>query len=144
MVGCPVDSIHRGKHLQIVIEDHCIGCGRCAEQCPYGNINMHPFEMKIRDFATGKYHKETRLKAAVCDLCTDMCYDEYDEPACVYACPHDAAHRIDGQTLFDMQTTGMPMAGTDWDKTVTAPAAPIEAPPELVKAGEGASMDTQG
>ena len=34
MTGCPVDSIHRGKHLQIVIEDHCIGCGLCAENCP--------------------------------------------------------------------------------------------------------------
>src|SRR5438552_17653099 len=35
MSGCPVDSIHRGKHLQIVIEDHCIGCGLCASNCPY-------------------------------------------------------------------------------------------------------------
>ncbi len=34
MVGCPVDSIHRGKHLQIVIEDHCIGCGLCADELP--------------------------------------------------------------------------------------------------------------
>src|SRR5437868_5164569 len=44
MVGCPVDSIHRGKHLQIVIEDHCIGCGLCAENCPYGSIFMLPNE----------------------------------------------------------------------------------------------------
>ena len=42
MVGCPVDAIHRGKHLQIVIEDHCIGCGLCATNCPYGNISMVP------------------------------------------------------------------------------------------------------
>src|SRR5262249_37676561 len=43
MIGCPVDSIHRGKHNQIVIEDHCIGCGLCATNCPYGNIFMvHP------------------------------------------------------------------------------------------------------
>ena len=40
MIGCPVDSIHRGKHQQIVIEDHCIGCGLCATNCPFGNINM--------------------------------------------------------------------------------------------------------
>ena len=44
MTGCPVDSIHRGKHLQIVIEDHCIGCGLCAENCPYGSIFMIPNE----------------------------------------------------------------------------------------------------
>src|SRR5439155_19455260 len=40
MIGCPVDSIHRGNHLQIVIEDHCIGCGLCAKNCLYGNIEM--------------------------------------------------------------------------------------------------------
>ena len=28
---------------EIIIEDWCIGCGKCAENCPYGNINMHPF-----------------------------------------------------------------------------------------------------
>jgi Fe-S-cluster-containing hydrogenase component 2 len=33
MVGYPVDLIHRGKHLQIVIEDHCIGCGFASATC---------------------------------------------------------------------------------------------------------------
>ena len=47
MSGCPVDSIHRGKHLQIVIEDHCIGCGLCASNCPYGNIFMVPNQRRI-------------------------------------------------------------------------------------------------
>lgn len=135
MVGCPVGSIRRKDDMQIIIEDHCIGCGRCAEQCPYGNINMHPFEMKITDFATGKTHKEERRKATVCDLCTDICINEYDEPACVYACPHDAAHRVDGQTLFDMQSDaislnggdidGTPAPGNDADKTVSQPRAPV-------------------
>ena len=27
-------------HLDIVIEDWCIGCGNCATDCPYGNINV--------------------------------------------------------------------------------------------------------
>ena len=44
LVGCPVDAIHRnGQTLEISIEDYCIGCGLCAENCPYGNINMHGF-----------------------------------------------------------------------------------------------------
>ena len=43
LVGCPVDAIHRdGQGKQIQIESHCIGCGLCANNCPYGNINMHP------------------------------------------------------------------------------------------------------
>ena len=43
MVGCPVGSIRRRDTREIIIEDWCIGCGKCAENCPYGNINMHPF-----------------------------------------------------------------------------------------------------
>jgi len=41
MIGCPVGSIHRGGNGQIVIEDWCIGCGLCSNQCPYGSIQMH-------------------------------------------------------------------------------------------------------
>ena len=41
MIGCPVGSIHRGDNGQIVIEDWCIGCGLCAQQCPYGSIRMN-------------------------------------------------------------------------------------------------------
>jgi Fe-S-cluster-containing hydrogenase component 2/CRP-like cAMP-binding protein len=40
MIGCPVGSIHRGDNGQMVIEDWCIGCGLCAQQCPYGSIRM--------------------------------------------------------------------------------------------------------
>jgi CRP-like cAMP-binding protein len=41
MIGCPVGSIHRGHNGQMVIEDWCIGCGLCAQQCPYGSIRMN-------------------------------------------------------------------------------------------------------
>jgi CRP-like cAMP-binding protein len=41
MIGCPVGSIHRGDNRQIVIEDWCIGCNQCANNCPYGSIQMH-------------------------------------------------------------------------------------------------------
>lgn len=45
MTQCPVGSIRRKESLEIIIEDWCIGCSKCAELCPYGNINMHPFEV---------------------------------------------------------------------------------------------------
>jgi Fe-S-cluster-containing hydrogenase component 2 len=41
LIGCPVGSIHKSDHGEIVIEDWCIGCSRCAQQCPYGAIQMH-------------------------------------------------------------------------------------------------------
>jgi CRP-like cAMP-binding protein/Fe-S-cluster-containing hydrogenase component 2 len=45
MTQCPVGSIRRKESLEIIIEDWCIGCSKCAELCPYGNINMHSFEV---------------------------------------------------------------------------------------------------
>ena len=45
MTQCPVGSIRRKESLEIIIEDWCIGCTKCAELCPYGNINMHPFDV---------------------------------------------------------------------------------------------------
>jgi CRP-like cAMP-binding protein/Pyruvate/2-oxoacid:ferredoxin oxidoreductase delta subunit len=111
MVGCPVGSIRRKNDLEIIIEDWCIGCGKCAEQCTYGNISLHPFDVTVRDLSTGEERHETRKKAAVCDLCTDQCLTEDDEPSCVYACPHDAAHRVDGQGFFDQMLLGANLSG---------------------------------
>jgi len=91
LVGCPVDAIHRKPRenhpgaVEIVIEDHCIGCGLCSTNCPYGNISMHQEE-------------EGRV-ATTCDLCRDLVGPEED-PSCVYACPHNAAFRMSGQDLL--------------------------------------------
>ncbi len=41
VLDCPVASIKRGAGSQIVIEDWCIGCERCARNCPYDAIQMH-------------------------------------------------------------------------------------------------------
>jgi Fe-S-cluster-containing hydrogenase component 2 len=81
MVGCPVGSIRRRNSMEIIIEDWCIGCGLCVRNCPYGNLNLHAFG--------------ARKKATGCDLCM-----EHEEPSCVYACPHDAAHRVEPLAYF--------------------------------------------
>src|ERR1700686_3181314 len=107
MTQCPVGSIRRKENLEIIIEDWCIGCGKCAELCPYGNINMHPLEVmkEIKTEIKGKdgapaqvkieKKKMTAYKATTCDLCTQL-----STPSCVYACPHDAAKRVDPQRFF--------------------------------------------
>ena len=41
MIGCPVGSIQQGDSGEVVIRDWCIGCGLCANQCPYDSIQMH-------------------------------------------------------------------------------------------------------
>jgi Fe-S-cluster-containing hydrogenase component 2 len=44
---------------------------------------------------TGRKKAAIKQKATSCDLCTHL-----KEPSCVYACPHDAAHRVDPRTFF--------------------------------------------
>jgi CRP-like cAMP-binding protein/Fe-S-cluster-containing dehydrogenase component len=96
MVGCPVGSIRRRNSLEVIIEDWCIGCGLCARNCPYGNINLHPFEVMADDPEhAGRKKAVVQQKATSCDLCTHL-----EEPSCVYACPHDAAHRVDPRQFF--------------------------------------------
>src|SRR5216110_1654633 len=108
MTQCPVGSIRRKENLEILIEDWCIGCGKCAELCPYGNINMHPIDVvkeirtEVKSAQPGlapkikiEKKKTTAYKANTCDLCTQL-----STPSCVYACPHDAAKRVDPQRFF--------------------------------------------
>jgi CRP-like cAMP-binding protein/Fe-S-cluster-containing hydrogenase component 2 len=137
MTQCPVGSIRRKESLEIIIEDWCIGCSKCSELCPYGNINMHALavvrEESPAPAAAGTAKptpqtpttpaasaaaapatdspkavpasaapakppapkktgpkKVTVLKATTCDLCTQL-----TTPSCVYACPHDAAKRVE-------------------------------------------------
>jgi Fe-S-cluster-containing hydrogenase component 2 len=105
MEGCPVDAIHRhGNHLEVVIEDHCIGCGLCERNCPYGAIRMVERGVPNRA-AEGVPGGDPNVVASTghgprravnCDLCGPV----GGEPFCVQACPHDAAFRVDGPTLL--------------------------------------------
>jgi len=45
----------------------------------------------------GKQIAVIKNKATNCDLCMD-----HEEPSCVYACPHDAAHRVDPLKFFNL------------------------------------------
>jgi Fe-S-cluster-containing hydrogenase component 2 len=98
LVGCPVDAIHREGSLETVIEDHCIGCGHCARNCPYHNITM----LERGDGVVAQ------RRAVTCDLCRDLVRNPgSDEVRCVYACPHHAAMRISGPELWH-RLTGEP------------------------------------
>ena len=151
MTQCPVSSIRRKDNLEIIIEDWCIGCTKCAELCPFGNINMHPVELMeekkvavaaaptaapaaapvtatppatpppakeqfnlIEFFGLKKSAaapKKTANKAATCDLCTDL-----NMPSCVYACPHDAAMRVDPSEFFAHRLAGRQLTATSFQQ----------------------------
>ncbi len=106
MVGCPVGAIRRRQSLEVIIEDWCIGCGLCARNCPYGNISLHPFKVMTEAEGTGKRAEVTKNKATSCDLCHD-----HAEPSCVYACPHDAAHRVEPNKFFRDMIKPTPNSG---------------------------------
>jgi Fe-S-cluster-containing hydrogenase component 2/CRP-like cAMP-binding protein len=94
LVGCPVNAIFREGDKEIVIEDHCIGCGQCATNCPYGNISMYGHRDGYRIEGERKI-PIIRQKATTCDQCKSI----GGTPRCVYSCPHDAAFRMSGEEL---------------------------------------------
>ncbi len=95
LVGCPVNAIFREGSKEIVIEDHCIGCGLCASNCPYGNITMYGHERDEPRVENGREIPVIQQKATTCDQCKSL----DSEPRCVYACPHHAAFRMTGYEL---------------------------------------------
>jgi Fe-S-cluster-containing dehydrogenase component/CRP-like cAMP-binding protein len=93
MIGCPTGAIHRNfdNGAVTIHESTCIGCGTCANSCPYDNIKMVGIRDKrgaeVRDAETAL----PILKATKCDLCAG----QSTGPACQNACPHEALLRID-------------------------------------------------
>jgi Fe-S-cluster-containing hydrogenase component 2/CRP-like cAMP-binding protein len=104
---CSVNGIVRLPSGEIqIVEDNCIGCGACAERCPYGNISLHAVNQKPRgflpslvDFLVRGAPREQALAAldpkiervaVKCDLCAG-----YRDHACITACPVGANFRVD-------------------------------------------------
>jgi Fe-S-cluster-containing dehydrogenase component/CRP-like cAMP-binding protein len=104
---CSVNGIVRRPSGEIsIVTENCIGCGACADRCPYGNISMQPVEKPKRgllfnllDLLRGPVERAAALaelgshvpqRAVKCDLCAD-----YADYACVTACPTGAAFRTD-------------------------------------------------
>ncbi len=105
MIGCPVGAINRGGSGEIRISDHCIGCSKCADQCPYGSIQMDlldkpvdPDPELLKLLGPGYVLRSVQELAVVCDQCRSS---PLGSPSCVYACPHDAAIRVEGLSFFD-------------------------------------------
>jgi Fe-S-cluster-containing hydrogenase component 2 len=79
---------------------------------------MHPFTVEMPDPAhPTRQIAAVKRKATGCDLCM-----EHAEPSCVYACPHDAAHRVEPLTFF-ASVRGAKSLG---DRSRRLPGAPTE------------------
>jgi putative YpdA family bacillithiol system oxidoreductase len=112
MIECPVSAIARDERGEVYIKDHCVGCGACVRNCPYGNINL--FDPKVHakgrtirgdlwDSVLGlvgaqpSQSEEAVHKPVKCDLCRD-----FSTPNCVRSCPTGAAMRVNPQVFFSL------------------------------------------
>ena len=84
LLRCPVDAIGRDVEGEVRLADHCIGCGRCQANCPWGTISLRAIEHDSAELA----RQASGLKRAVthqavkCDLCAGI----GGAPRCVTHC----------------------------------------------------------
>jgi len=105
MKDCPPDAIHRASHGEVYIDDSCIGCGNCQQNCPYDVIQMAVIhdqpERSLWQMLLGISPKipptaEGTKVAVKCDMCKDIA----EGPVCVRACPVGAALRVNPEGLL--------------------------------------------
>lgn len=100
LIGCPTGAIRRANVGDVVEVDPsiCIGCGTCAENCPYDAIVMHELnEIWPSNALPERLRGQPRSVATKCDLC----YSSPQGPACVSSCPQGCAYRVGTLDEFD-------------------------------------------
>jgi Fe-S-cluster-containing hydrogenase component 2/thioredoxin reductase/CRP-like cAMP-binding protein len=100
MRDCPPSAIHRLPNGEVFIDETCIGCGNCEENCPYGVIQMAEKTPKTSLLAKllGTKPAEGAKTAVKCDVCASL----KGGPACVRACPTGAAIRIHAEDVLEL------------------------------------------
>jgi Fe-S-cluster-containing hydrogenase component 2/CRP-like cAMP-binding protein/thioredoxin reductase len=100
MRDCPPSAIHRLPNGEVFIDETCIGCGNCEENCPYGVIQMAEKAPKTSLFEKlmGTKRPEAAKTAVKCDVCASL----KGGPACVRACPTGAAIRIHAEDVLEL------------------------------------------
>jgi Fe-S-cluster-containing hydrogenase component 2/CRP-like cAMP-binding protein len=89
---CPVGAITWLDNGAVQIHrDRCIGCSQCANECPFGVVDMYE--------PTSPEDAPSSKKGIVANKC-DLCLTEDHDPPCVACCPYDAARRVDPVAFF--------------------------------------------
>jgi formate dehydrogenase iron-sulfur subunit len=78
--ACPSGALYKDEQGFTAFDrDKCIGCGYCAEWCPYGVPHL-----EVESLLTGK------AKAAKCTFCQDRVQEGIGGPSCAERCPTGA------------------------------------------------------
>jgi CRP-like cAMP-binding protein/Fe-S-cluster-containing hydrogenase component 2 len=92
LLRCPVDAIHREIGGEVRLAEHCIGCGNCQVNCPYGTITMSPRPARQVE---GMQRPITR-SAVKCDMCAGI----GGPPRCVGNCATAAIRLLSPRQLL--------------------------------------------
>lgn len=99
MLDCPPDALLRMPSGEVLVQDNCIGCGRCVSNCPYDAISLATRPVArarwasldwLRPSARHAPAQPASFTATKCDMCSGLA----GGPACVLACPTGAAMRV--------------------------------------------------
>lgn len=116
MTDCPPNAIHRAPDGEVFIDNTCIGCGNCKDNCPYGVIKLAQIKPAGPSLLTrilfgagdgngkaphkgGDGDSEARKFALKCDACKDI----EGGASCVRACPTGAAFRVGPEEFFTVE-----------------------------------------
>jgi CRP-like cAMP-binding protein/Fe-S-cluster-containing hydrogenase component 2/thioredoxin reductase len=111
MKDCPPDAIHRSRQGEVYIDESCIGCGNCRDNCSYGVIQMasktdfQQPSLLQQIFGWGlQPARQTTAKKAEEKIAVkcDMCMGIIGGAACVRACPTGAAFRVSPEEFLSM------------------------------------------
>ncbi len=116
MTDCPPDALRRHSNGEVYIMDNCIGCGNCADHCPYEVIQMAAVDeprrpsLLFRLLFGMKGGGESKTpgthaakKAVKCDLCRKLPPPRPGETraSCVSACPTGAIVRVNPRSYVE-------------------------------------------
>ncbi|ADD69333.1 4Fe-4S ferredoxin iron-sulfur binding domain protein [Denitrovibrio acetiphilus DSM 12809] len=100
IAACPTGATFKMENgIVAVNRDTCIGCGRCAEMCPYGarylnqnlSIKNDPAKYPNVEEVRGK-SKSSLHPVDKCDFCYHRIAADIEEPTCVRNCPAHARY----------------------------------------------------